>query len=176
MVRICPKCNYARKPADECPEWQCPACQVAYNKVGASTSVDHARRAQVSAAQKPSSPGAAKWILLALAAGAGIWLSKPIWQKAPAHTPAPALATGQPAVTMYSAEWCGYCTAAREMFIANDIPYVELDVEKTTAGYEGHKKLGGNGVPLIVVGDDVMHGYNEQDLRRLLKPWMQEGS
>lgn len=29
----CPKCSYERQPTDDVPYWQCPACQVAYNKV-----------------------------------------------------------------------------------------------------------------------------------------------
>jgi ribosomal protein L37AE/L43A len=31
----CPKCNYVRKPSDTAPDWQCPCCHVAYNKVTA---------------------------------------------------------------------------------------------------------------------------------------------
>lgn len=30
---ICPSCGYKRKKNDTVPEWQCPSCQVAYNKV-----------------------------------------------------------------------------------------------------------------------------------------------
>ena len=29
---VCPKCGYARKPTDAAPDWQCPACGIAYNK------------------------------------------------------------------------------------------------------------------------------------------------
>lgn len=29
---ICPKCQYQRKPADTAPDWQCPACGIAYQK------------------------------------------------------------------------------------------------------------------------------------------------
>ncbi len=29
----CPKCGYERQPSDDAPEWQCPACKVAYAKV-----------------------------------------------------------------------------------------------------------------------------------------------
>ncbi|GAA6135799.1 hypothetical protein NBRC116188_25890 [Oceaniserpentilla sp. 4NH20-0058] len=29
----CPKCNYNRLKSDHAPEWQCPSCGVAYNKV-----------------------------------------------------------------------------------------------------------------------------------------------
>ena len=31
---ICPKCDYTRLATDTAPEWQCPGCGVAYNKVG----------------------------------------------------------------------------------------------------------------------------------------------
>ena len=30
----CPKCGYERESADQAPAWQCPACKVAYAKVG----------------------------------------------------------------------------------------------------------------------------------------------
>jgi uncharacterized membrane protein YhaH (DUF805 family) len=29
---ICPKCQYKRTAADQCPEWQCPSCGIAYSK------------------------------------------------------------------------------------------------------------------------------------------------
>jgi uncharacterized membrane protein YhaH (DUF805 family)/ribosomal protein L37AE/L43A len=32
---ICPKCQYKRTAADQCPEWQCPSCGVAYSKATA---------------------------------------------------------------------------------------------------------------------------------------------
>lgn len=50
----------------------------------------------------------------------------------------------------------------------------ELDVEETTAGYEGHRRLGGNGVPLVVVGEKVIRGFNEAELRTSLKPWLKK--
>jgi hypothetical protein len=28
----CPKCGYVRSPADANPAWQCPRCQIAYQK------------------------------------------------------------------------------------------------------------------------------------------------
>ena len=79
----------------------------------------------------------------------------------------------QPEVILYGTSWCGYCAAAREFFYTNGIKYTEYDTEKTTEGYEGYKKLGGGGVPVIVVGADIMHGYNEAGLRQTLAPWIQ---
>src|SRR5580692_9922346 len=31
----CPKCQYKRTAADQCPQWQCPSCGVAYSKATA---------------------------------------------------------------------------------------------------------------------------------------------
>ena len=35
----CPKCGYERRPTDKAPEWQCPACQVAYIKAAQAQNV-----------------------------------------------------------------------------------------------------------------------------------------
>ena len=32
---ICPKCQYKRTAAEQCPQWQCPSCGVAYSKAAA---------------------------------------------------------------------------------------------------------------------------------------------
>ncbi|MBO6658869.1 MAG: hypothetical protein JJ934_18395 [Pseudomonadales bacterium] len=32
MLKTCPKCGYVRSPRDEAPDWQCPACGIAYYK------------------------------------------------------------------------------------------------------------------------------------------------
>lgn len=174
MTRICPKCNYVRQPTDNVPEWQCPSCQVAYNKAGGTPAAISSRYEAPPAAANTSS-GMLKWVMVALVLGAGLWFGKPFWQKtnaAPEETAAQTAANGQPPVTLYSAEWCGYCTMTRELFVANGVQFVELDIEKTTAGYEGHKKLNGDGVPLIVVGDELIRGYDETRLRSTLKPWV----
>jgi hypothetical protein len=31
-MKICPKCQYHRKASDQAPDWQCPACGIAYSK------------------------------------------------------------------------------------------------------------------------------------------------
>ncbi len=177
MTQICPKCSYIRKESDTCPAWQCPACQVAYTKGGDSAPSIYLRNPA-----NKSSQGAARgvpartWKLLILFAiiAAIAWQSGPAFRKKSRHG-AVANSTQsslQPEVILYGTTWCGYCAAAREFFDANGIRYTEYDTEKTTEGYEGHRKLGGGGVPLIVVGGDVMHGYNEAGLRQVLAPWM----
>ncbi|MDE2439788.1 MAG: glutaredoxin family protein [Betaproteobacteria bacterium] len=52
------------------------------------------------------------------------------------------------------------------------IHYTEYDIEKSLEALKEHHKLGGNGVPLIVVGDEVIRGWSEGALRLLLAPWV----
>lgn len=168
MTRICPKCSYARKPSDEAPEWQCPSCQVAYIKASGEP-VLASRYGTPAAKNRSASSGLLKWGAALAVLGLALFIGKPLWssQSAP-----PVVASGaQPQVTLYATEWCGYCAATRKLFEEKGIAYTELDVEKSTAGYEGFKKLGGNGVPVVVIGDKVIHGYNEPALHKNLQPW-----
>ena len=32
-IKTCPACNYTRQPTDNAPDWECPKCQKAYNKI-----------------------------------------------------------------------------------------------------------------------------------------------
>jgi glutaredoxin len=74
------------------------------------------------------------------------------------------------AITMYSTSWCVHCKRARNFFAANHITYTEVDVEASEAGKRDFKELGGGGVPLILVGDKAMRGFDEQRMKALLKP------
>lgn len=174
MARICPKCSYIRQPADEAPDWQCPSCQVAYCKAGgpeAPANYGHYSAHTPAVKSAASSSGFLKWFLILIAIGALTWASKPLWPKKPAK-PAAVAQAGQPAIILYSTSWCGYCEKTRDFFDANGIAYTELDIEKSTAGYEGHKKLGGRGIPVTVIGDEVIRGYSEEKFRRELQPWL----
>lgn len=63
-------------------------------------------------------------------------------------------------VVMYSATWCGICKKAKRYFKTNKIPYVIYDVEKSYTGKRDFKLLKGKSVPIIIVGDQRMNGFN----------------
>ena len=77
-------------------------------------------------------------------------------------------AESMPAVKMYATSWCPYCAKARAYFSKRGIAYTEIDVEKSAEGRAEFRKLGGRGVPLIVVGTERMSGYSEARLAQLL--------
>jgi glutaredoxin-like YruB-family protein len=63
-------------------------------------------------------------------------------------------------VVMYTTQSCGYCKQARRYFEAKDIPYTEYDIEKDETARLEHERLGGRGVPLIQVGEQLVHGFD----------------
>ena len=71
-------------------------------------------------------------------------------------------------VVMYATVWCPYCAKARAYFARKGIAYVEYDIEKSAAVNTEFKRLGGRGVPLILVGTQKMSGFSEQGLDALL--------
>ena len=72
-------------------------------------------------------------------------------------------------VVIYSTPTCHFCHMAKELFKANNIPFTEYNVaEDTERRTEMVEKSGQLGVPVILVDDNMMIGFNEARLRALL--------
>lgn len=76
-------------------------------------------------------------------------------------TPAPKAALPQAKVIMYATSWCGYCRKARAYFNSQGIAFTEYDIEKNADAKRRYDALGGNGVPLILVGGEKMAGFSQ---------------
>ena len=72
-------------------------------------------------------------------------------------------------VVMYSTRWCPYCKKAREYFKRHQISYIEYDIEASAENLEKFRALKGRGVPLILVGEQRMQGFNPQAFEALLQ-------
>ena len=70
-------------------------------------------------------------------------------------------------VIMYGAAWCGVCKKAKRYFNANNIPFIEYDIDKSSKGRREYEKLGGRGVPIILVGKQRMNGFSVSSFQRL---------
>jgi glutaredoxin len=61
-------------------------------------------------------------------------------------------------VIVLSASWCGYCMSLRHHLTELKVPYTDLDTEDTTEGRWAFAAIHGTGVPITIVGDQVIRG------------------
>jgi glutaredoxin len=76
--------------------------------------------------------------------------------------------TANSPVTMYSTAWCGYCAKTRRFFKRNQIAFEEFDIEKSDKAQLEYEQLGGGGVPLVLVNEQLVHGYNTRLIEQYL--------
>jgi len=81
----------------------------------------------------------------------------------------PRLHSGDDEIVMLAASWCGYCQKLKSEFERAQVPYRELDVEDGGEGEKAYGALGGRGVPITVIGQAVVHGYDTDQLNELLQ-------
>lgn len=144
MTTICPRCSAVRPSETIAPEWQCPACGVAYDKVGRESSfrrkAPHPRYA-TSAAHNDGFPWRKLFGVLigacALHVGyqaahrkagfggnldGGVSLSEgQVTELAAASQPQDVL--------FYTADWCPYCRAAKGWMQQYGFKYQECDID-----------------------------------------------
>ena len=72
-------------------------------------------------------------------------------------------------VTIYSTPSCHYCRLAKDFFKANNIAYTEYDVASDSEKRkEMVEKSGQMGVPVIIIGDELVIGFDQAELTKLL--------
>ncbi len=74
-----------------------------------------------------------------------------------------------PNVTIYTTNTCGWCQAAKDLFVRHNVQYQEKNVASDlTARQEMVSKSNQLGVPVIDVDGQIIVGYNEERLTQLL--------
>lgn len=72
-------------------------------------------------------------------------------------------------VTIYTTPTCHFCQMSKEYFKANNVNYTEInvaaDLEKRQ---EMIQKSGQMGVPVIMIGEDMIIGFDKKRLDELL--------
>ncbi len=71
---------------------------------------------------------------------------------------------GKPDVIMLGAWWCSYCYQAKKYFQRNNIHYCEYDMENTPQGKLLYEKHGGGAIPIMLIGDYQLSGFNEKQI------------
>ena len=79
--------------------------------------------------------------------------------------------TSKKPVVVFMTTWCPACQAAEKFLKQNNIEYVKADVEKDRTAYKNFQKITGgkgSGVPVILIGREVMIGYDPQAILNAL--------
>ena len=87
----------------------------------------------------------------------------------PLHPDDPRTATGDDRIVMLAADWCGYCRRQQAEFERASVRYRVLDVD-TAEGDRAMQALGAKGVPVTVVGQQVIRGFDTAALKASLSP------
>jgi mycoredoxin len=107
------------------------------------------------------------WVLLLALGGAYAWQHR-ITISQWLNPPAPVTLPEGVQVSLYATEWCGYCARTRELLAERKVPYREFDIEKSAEAAHRFQQLRGRGVPVLVVGDEVIHGFDQQAMHAAL--------
>ena len=118
---------------------------------------------------------AALFLTVALAAASGMAADAPAAAQSKIDAKA-AKHQSYPKVVLYSVAWCPHCKEAKEYFTANNIPFINKDVELDDKAMEElTKKYKSQGVPVIVIGDKkVIKGFNPEMFEKAVKDFQKK--
>jgi glutaredoxin-like YruB-family protein len=84
--------------------------------------------------------------------------------------PSAAAMSGAHEVVVYTTSWCGWCKKTLSYFDANGVDYENRDVEANAEwAEEMHDLTGSGGVPVIVIDGEVIKGFNQAKIEKLLE-------
>ena len=73
-------------------------------------------------------------------------------------------------VKIYSTTWCPYCKLAKEFFKANNIKFIDINVEEDPdKAKEMIEKSGQTGVPVIDINGKIIVGFDKEKIKKALK-------
>lgn len=93
------------------------------------------------------------------------------WTEEIRRAPPPTTAApGAIAITLYTASWCPVSKRARDYVTQKGLEVREVDVEVAEEGMREFREFGGRAVPLVIVGDMRMRGFEAGPMDKLLAP------
>jgi mycoredoxin len=72
-------------------------------------------------------------------------------------------------VVLYGTASCSFCRSSREFFKANNIEFFDVDVQTSEIAAKKHAELGGGGVPVIIIGNRLIRGFQPDVFQEALK-------
>ncbi len=75
----------------------------------------------------------------------------------------------QPRITLYSTTSCGHCRQLKQWLKQHQIRFVEMDVQRNARAFKAYQRHGGRGVPLLLVGEHKIQGFNAKQFPAQLR-------
>jgi len=72
-------------------------------------------------------------------------------------------------VLLYSASWCGKSKRAKQFLESKGVAYQEIDIDQRAGAREDLAALRSPGVPVLVIGDRKIIGFNEKAYQYLVE-------
>ena len=66
-----------------------------------------------------------------------------------------------PKIIVYTTDYCGFCTAAKDFLRRRKIPFEEIDVSDERKKAALKARTGMRTVPQIFIGDELIGGFQE---------------
>lgn len=79
-----------------------------------------------------------------------------------------AAVVGQPRVDVFGTAWCPACRAAKEHLSRAGVLYRTRDIEDDPVALAEYTSYGGNKVPLVVIGETAISGFDPSAIDRAL--------
>lgn len=162
------------------PDWQCPACGVAYAKASDGLRPQPVHT-EVFVARQQSQFAWGKWLAVAVLAY-GAWTG---WQVSAKHraqgvdaeaasssgdVSALAASVKSGDVIMYTTTTCPYCAQAKGWLTQNGFSFTECDAQVSMDCARRMEELGAVGVPFLMVkGKPMKNGFDSDEFLALLK-------
>ena len=72
-------------------------------------------------------------------------------------------------IKIYSTNTCPYCTMAKEYFKEKKIEFEDIDVSQDQkAAHEMVEKSGQMGVPVIMIDDEIIIGFDKPKIEKII--------
>ncbi len=75
----------------------------------------------------------------------------------------------RPRITLYSTANCPHCRQAKEYLECRGLRFLELDVQRNARAQKAFARLGARGVPVIMIGETRIDGFDRRRLDALLQ-------
>jgi len=75
---------------------------------------------------------------------------------------------GKTSIVLYGTDTCPYCIQARAFLRERNIAFIDRDVSASTQGRREFAQLGRKAVPVILVGERLLTGFNPDHLESAL--------